>query len=337
MRVFLTGGTGLIGRGIVRRLLERNDRPVVLTRDPERAAERLGGASAELVHGDPMTPGSWQESVSGCDAVINLAGENLFDQRWSRDVKRSLRESRVYGTGNVVAAIARAGARPKVLVQGSAIGYYGPRGDEEIDESSLAGSDFLATICRDWEEAAKPARELGLRVPIVRTGVVLARGRGALGVMAPIFRRLPLGAAPVGNGGSAFAPASGRQWLSWIHVDDIVGLFMLALDAPEATGPVNGTAPNPVRNIEFGRALAHVLRRDFPYTPWFFLPVGPPDFVLKLALGEVADVVVKGQRVLPTVAQRLGYCFQYPDLSAALSQIYRSAGEKAGARAAARA
>jgi uncharacterized protein (TIGR01777 family) len=337
MRVFLAGGTGLIGRGVVKRLLERDDSPVVLSRSAERAREIFAGKPVDVIQGDPMTPGAWQEALGGCDAVVNLAGESLFAQRWSPGVKRLIRDSRVHSTGNLVAAIARAAKRPAVLVQGSAIGYYGPHGDEEITEASPPGTDFMADVCRDWEAAAQPAAELGLRVPIVRTGLVLARGEGALGVMTPVFRRIPGGAAPVGNGGSPIAPATGRQWMSWIHVDDIVGLFILALDAREAAGPLNGTAPNPVRNVEFSRELARVLRRDFPFTPWVFLPLGLPDPALKLVLGEVADVVVKGQKVLPTEAERLGYRFQYPELTGALAQLFARTPRAAETAAVARA
>lgn len=321
MRVFITGGTGLIGRQIARRLAERGDHVVVLTRDAGKAPR--GGSRSEItyVEGNPVVPGSWQESVDGCDAVINLAGQSLFAQRWSSEVKRLIRDSRVFGTGNVVAAIARAERRPAVLVQGSAIGYYGPHGDEEITEAAPPGDDFLAQVCRDWENAARPAADLDVRVPIVRTGVVLAKGEGALGVMAPVFRWVPGGAAPVGNGGSLFRPAFGRQWMSWVHIDDITGLFLLALDTPEATGPLNGTSPNPARNVDFGRALARALRRP-PLLPWFFLPIGPPDFFLKAVLGEVADIIVKGQKVLPEQSAKLGYAFAYPELAGALAQIF---------------
>jgi uncharacterized protein (TIGR01777 family) len=213
-----------------------------------------------------------------------------------------------------VAAIAGAQSPPRVLVQASAIGYYGPHGDEEIDETAPPGTDYMAQVCVDWENAAQPAAELGTRLALVRTGVVLAAKEGALGVMTPIFKWLPGGAAPVG-GGHPLAPAKGQVWLSWIHVDDIVGIFMHCLDTASAQGPINGTAPEPVRNAEFGRALAKVLRRPF-------LPFGPPDAVLKLVMGEVADVVTKGQRVLPRKAQQLGYPFQYPTVAAALQQIF---------------
>lgn len=333
MRVFVTGGTGLIGRRLVRRLVERGDTPVVLSRrgGAARRHEELRGV--ELIQGDPVSGGPWQEHLSGCDAVVNLAGENLFGKRWNPELKRLIRDSRVYGTGNVVAAIARAAERPKVLVQASAIGFYGTHGDEELDESSPSGTDFMAVVCREWEEAAKPAEELGTRLAIVRTGIVLAQGEGALGVMTPIFK-LPGGAAPIGSGSNPLLPGSGRQWMSWIHLEDIVGIFLTALDSPEAHGPINGTSPNPVRNADFTRALASVLWK--PYAPWrIALPIGPPDALLKVVLGEVADVVAKGQRVLPRRAQALGYVFEYPELLAALRQIFGVAGPSPAAEAAA--
>ncbi len=215
-------------------------------------------------------------------------------------------------------------------VQGSAIGYYGTHEDEEITESSPSGSDFLAVVCREWEEAAAPVASLDVRLAIIRTGIVLARGEGALGAMAPKFKAF-YGAAPVGSGGSfveqvtlvpwikklahSFKPAGGHQWMSWIHNDDEVGLLLFALDNAEARGPINATAPQPVRNVDFGRALAAVLKRPF-------LPVGPPDALLELIMGEVAQVITKGQKVLPAKAEQLGYKFKYKDLMTALQAIF---------------
>ncbi len=321
MRVFLTGGTGLIGRRLARRLIDRGDRPVILSRRADRARLDPSLKGAEVVQGDPTAPGPWDGALEGCDAVVNLAGHNLFAERWDPETRRKIRDSRILATENLVSAIARTSGRPKALVQGSAIGYYGPRGDEELTEGASAGSDFLAGVCREWEDAARPAESLGLRLATVRTGIVLARGSGALGVMTPIVKWLPGGAAPVGSGGKRFAPARGRQWMSWIHVDDIVGIFLLALDNPDARGPINGTAPNPVQNADFMRAMAKALWR--PYAPWrVFIPFGPPDPALKLLLGDVAEIIVEGQRVLPAKAQALGYSFRHPDLLAALRQIF---------------
>ncbi len=315
MRVFLTGGTGLIGRHLVRRLYERGDQPVILSRQADQARRDPSMRAYKFVPGDPTSSGPWEAELDGCDAVVNLAGQNLFSERWNAEVKRKIRDSRVYGTAGVVAAIAKAKRPPKVLVQASAIGYYGPHEDEELTEASPSGTDFMAVVCREWEEAAHAAEAHGVRVARVRTGVVLAREAGALAVMTPIFKWLPGGAAPIGNGGRLLKPGSGQQWMSWIQIDDIVGIFLMAIDHPEASGPINGTAPHPVRNAEFSKALARVLWR--PY-----VPIGPPDAILELVLGEVAQVVTKGQKVLPTRAQSLGYTFAYPELAGALRSLF---------------
>jgi uncharacterized protein len=339
MRVFLTGGTGLIGRGIVRVLIGRGDTPVILSRASDKARLNPALRGAEIVQGDPGIAGPWESAVDGCDAAINLVGHNLFAQRWTPEVKAKIRDSRVVGTENLVAAIARSANRPKTLVQASAIGYYGPTDDEELTESSPAGKDFMAEVCVAWEDAAMPAESMGLRVPKIRTGVVLAKGEAALGVMTPIFKYLPGGAAPVGGGGvtrdedrvrrsrvmrillpippSQLKPGRGKQWMSWVHIADIVGLFIEALDNSAANGPINGTAPNPVRNHDFSKELAKAVGRK-----WLFLPFGPPDVMLNLVLGEVAEVVTKGQKVLPRKAEALGYRFRFPTLPGALAEIF---------------
>jgi uncharacterized protein (TIGR01777 family) len=315
MRVFLTGGTGMIGRRIVQRLVARGDEPMILSRKADEARRNKAMRSLRFIQGDPTIPGAWEEAIDGCDAVINLAGHNIFAQRWTPEVKHLIRDSRVFATERLVKAIAGASEKPKVLVQASAIGYYGPREDEEITEQSPPGSDFMARVCREWEDAAEPAAGLGVRLAKIRTGVVLAKGEGALAVMTPIFKYIPGGSAPVGSGKSPFGLGRGQQWMSWIHLDDIAGIFLTALDNPAASGPINGTAPNPVRNSEFSKTLAKVLWRP----P---VPVGPPDVMLKLLLGEVADVVTKGQKVLPVKALELGYRFEYPTLLEALQNIF---------------
>jgi len=317
MRVFITGGTGLIGREVVGRLVARGDGVVVLSRNAEAARRHPALAGAEVVAGDPAVAGAWAGAVDGCDAVIHLAGHSIFADAWTEAVKRSIRESRVRGTEQVVEAIGRASARPTVLVQGSAIGFYGPRGDEELTEASPPGEDFLARICVEWEAAARPVEAMGLRLPILRTGIVLARGEGALGVMVPLFRLGP--GVPIGSGGR-LQPATGQQWMSWIHLDDMVGLVLMALDRPEVAGALNATAPHPVRNAELSRELSRVLWR--PYAPWrFSLPFGPPDALLRMVLGEKAQVVTQGQRVLPARAVALGATFRFPELGPALADL----------------
>jgi uncharacterized protein (TIGR01777 family) len=270
----------------------------------------------EVVQGDPTTAGRWQEAIDGCDAVVNLSGHNIFADRWNAQVKRKIRDSRVHSAEQVVAAIQQARSRPKVLVQGSAIGFYGPQGDNELDESSSSGSDFLAVVCREWEDVSARIEAAGVRRAIVRTGIVLARAAGALRLMTPIFKAGP--GLPVGSGRGALA--KGDQWMSWIHIDDIVGIFRLAIEDARASGPINGTAPEPVRNAEFAKTFSGVLRTR--YTPWrIYLPFGPPDIVLRTVLGEVASIITTGQKVLPAKALALGYAFKYPRLTDALRAI----------------
>lgn len=318
MRVFITGGTGLIGRALARRLVERGDTPVILTRQAEKARLDPEMRAFEFVQGDPTARGAWAGAVDGCDAVVNLAGHGVFSGRWDAGTKQAIRNSRIDGTTNVVEAIATAKNPPRVLVQASAIGYYGPHGDEELTEASPPGPDFMAGVCRDWETASATVDEKGVRRAVIRVGVVLARGGGALGVMTPFFKLGP--GVPIGSGGGLLRPALGQQWLSWIHIDDIVGLFLLALDDPNARGAINGTAPHPARNATFAKALSKALWRW--YAPWrVFIPVGPPDFLLRLVLGEVAEVVTKGQKVLPAKALSLGYAFRFPDLDTALGDV----------------
>jgi uncharacterized protein (TIGR01777 family) len=314
MRVFITGGTGLIGRSLVARLRDRGDTAVVLSRRADEVRSDPALAGAEVVAGDPTRPGAWCDDLARCDAVIHLAGQPVFGRRWTDAVKRAIRDSRVEGTNTVVDAIAKAGdAGPRVLVSASAIGYYGPHGDEELTENSPPGDDFLARVGVEWEAAAHRAEAPGRRVAIVRVGVVLDRSEGALGVLTPIFKWVPGGAAPVGSGDGLLG--SGRQWMSWIHRDDIVGIFLMALDNPAASGPLNGTAPEPERNVDFSQALASALHRPM-------LPVGPPDFLLRMILGDVAQVVTRGQKVAPDRARELGYHFLFPSLPAALADIF---------------
>jgi uncharacterized protein (TIGR01777 family) len=305
MRVFLTGATGLIGTRLVRRLIHRGDEVMVLTRRPKTARE-LFGSEVTAVEGDPLASGDWMTKLAACDGVINLVGENLFARRWNEAFKRSLVDSRVKSTRNVVQALAgsprQSDGTPKVLVNGSAIGIYGPHGDEELTEDSPPGTDFLATLCVEWEKTAREVETSGVRCALVRTGVVLDKEGGALAKLLTPFK---LGAGgPVGNG---------KQWMSWIHHEDLGSLFLLALDNPEAIGPLNGTAPNPVTNKEFSKALGRALHRPA------FVPT--PAFALRLALGEVADFVTCGQRVLPKRPMSLGMRYQFPRIEEALSDI----------------
>jgi uncharacterized protein (TIGR01777 family) len=304
MRVFVTGGTGLIGARFVRALRKRGDEVVVLSRKAD-AWQRVG-LDVEIVVGDPAVSGPWQDSIAACDAVVNLAGAGLFDHRWTAAYKALIRDSRVRATENVVAALVKQPTRgdgsSKVLVSGSAIGYYGPTGDEDLDESSPAGNDLMATVCVAWEAAARAAT--GVRVVLVRTGIVLDRDGGAL---KQLWTPFSLGAGgPVG---------SGKQYMSWIHHADEIGILLLALDHSEVTGPINATAPRPVTNKEFGKAFGRALGRPA------ILPT--PAIALRLLVGEAAEIVTTGQRVLPRRAEALGYQFLYPDIDTALRQIVR--------------
>jgi uncharacterized protein (TIGR01777 family) len=305
MRVFVTGGTGLAGRRLVRALRGRGDQPVVLSRRAAHARD-LFGADVSVVEGDPMQAGAWMDAVPDSDVVVNLAGENIFGRRWNDAVKAMLKDSRVQGTRHVAEALARKpmrpDGRPRVLVNASAIGFYGPRGDEEVDENSPPGEDFLARLCVEWEREAVAVERAGVRCAVVRVGVVLDREGGALAKLLTPFKLFAGG--PVGGG---------RQWMSWIHHEDLTGLILLALDRDEARGPLNGTAPHPVTNRDFGKALGHVLHR-----PSFF---PTPGFLLRLGLGQVAEVILTGQRVLPRRPLALGYSFKYPTVDVALQQI----------------
>ncbi|MGO9470742.1 MAG: TIGR01777 family oxidoreductase [Isosphaeraceae bacterium] len=317
MRVMITGGSGLIGRHLARSLHERGHQAVILSRHADAVRRDPAMWPFQVIPGNPTTPGHWQAEVDGCDAVVSLAGHNIFDGRWNPAIKQKIRDSRVYGASHLVAAIKQASSRPKVLVHGSAIGYYGLHGDEELDESSPSGTDFLAVVCREAEEASEPVETMGVRRAIVRTGVVLAAGDGALRVMTPLFKLGP--GVPIGSG-KGFV-GRGAQWMSWIHVDDVVGILQLAVENEAASGPINGTAPHPVTNAEFARTFSEVLRK--PHTPWrVYLPFGPPDALLKLILGEVAGVITTGQRVRPARALALGYAFKYANLSQALRAIF---------------
>jgi uncharacterized protein len=316
MRVFIAGGSGLIGFRLANALLDDGHEPIILSRNADAVRRRREMWPFRVVPGDPSTSGHWQDEVDGCDAVVNLAGHNVFADRWNSDIKRKLRDSRVHSAEQLSYAIKQAHNPPGAFIQGSAVGYYGARRDEELDETGSSGSDLLAVICRECEEASAGIEQLGVRRVMVRTGIVLAPGAGALEVMTPIFKLGP--GTPIGAGGKFLA--QGNQWMSWIHIDDIVGLFRLALENSKATGPLNGTAPEPVRNAEFARAFSNVLRT--PYTPWRrYLPFGPPDALLRLMVGEVASVITTGQRVLPAKALALGYVFKYPHLVDALRAV----------------
>ena len=278
MRVTVLGASGFVGRHLVAALRARGDQVTsVSLRDVDAAAQACGGA----------------------DAVVNLAGEPVA-QRWTSEVKKKIRASRVDAPNALLERVGKAAAKPRAYVSASAIGYYGTSDEATFTEASQPGRDFLAEVCTAWESAADRAATLGMRVGKIRTGLVLGRDGGALAKLRPIFR--------LGAGGIV---GTGRQWYSWIHVDDLVGVYLHALDG--TPGALNGTAPNPVRNAEFTRSLGKALNR-----PTFF-PVPTP--AVKLLLGEGAAVITAGQRVLPARTLESGYRFRYATLDAALHQL----------------
>jgi uncharacterized protein (TIGR01777 family) len=297
VRVAVTGATGTIGRALVEALLDRGDAVTVLTRNPARAAEALPDTHT-VEWRDPVSQPAPAEALNGRDAVVHLAGEPIA-QRWNADVKRAIRESRELGTRNLVAGLRAAEPPPGVLVSQSAVGYYGPRGDERLDENAPAGSDFLAGVVAAWEREARAAEELGVRVVNTRTGVVLSESGGALAKMLPPFK--------LGVGGPV---AGGRQYIPWIHLDDVVGVMLRAIDDESLSGAVNLAAPEPVTNRELSRTLGHVLVRPA------ITPV--PGFALRLLYGDMASIVTTGQRAVPARLTDLGYEFEHPQLEEAL-------------------
>jgi uncharacterized protein (TIGR01777 family) len=296
MRVTVTGATGLIGRRLIAALQARGDEVTVLSRDPARARAALGEVEAHAWNAvDDAAPTA---ALSGRDGVVHLAGESIA-QRWSDESKRRILASREIGTRNLVAGMAAAEPRPRVLVSASGIGYYGPRGDEPLTEDAAPGDDFVAHVCIAWEREAQAAATLGARVVNLRTAVVLDKSGGALAKMLPFFR--------LGIGGPV---AGGHQYLAWLHADDAVGLYLAALDDDSWTGPFNAGAPDPPTNRDFSRALGRALRRPA------FAPV--PGLAVRLLYGDMAEIVTEGQRAVPKRALEHGYAFRQIDLDAAL-------------------
>lgn len=300
MNVFLTGGTGFIGRKLVRRLIDEGHKCVVVSRSGSNPWKH---DAVRVIEGNPSEPGSWQEEVASAGAVFNLAGEPLVDplNRWTDARKATLRTSRVDTTRHVAQAIRNATEAPAVLVSSSAVGYYGDAGDTELDENSPTGNDFLAHLSLEWERAALDAASR-TRVVLARTGMVLAPGGGVLEPLLPLFR--------LGLGGPW---GSGKQWWPWIHMADEVGLLRFAMDH-DISGAVNLTAPSPVTVNEFAKALGDALKR-----PSF---LRAPEAALRLALGEAADALLASLRVLPRRALEAGYQFQFPTLEPALADLF---------------
>lgn len=298
MRALVTGATGFVGQ----RLLEHLQEPVVLTRNVASATHRLSKSGARCFAWDPQNAPAPVEAFNGIDTVFHLAGEPLAEGRWTAAKRARLRDSRIVGTRHLVETLARLQEKPRVLVSASAVGYYGSRGDDVLTESSGPQHDFLAEICIGWEQEAAKACEVGVRVVPIRTGIVLGDSGGALAKMLTPFR--------LGVGGIL---GNGTQWMSWIHVDDLVQLLLFAARTELVGGPLNGTSPNPATNYDFTKTLGKVLGRPT------ILPM--PGFMLRIVFGEFASVLLGSQRAVPRAATEAGFQFRFPELEPALRQI----------------
>lgn len=299
MRIVITGGTGLIGSEVARDLGSAGHEIVILTRNPTTAELPT---NTRAVQWDGKTATGWSNLIDGDTAIVHLAGESIASGRWSEGKKRRIRESRVESGKAVLAAIRQASEKPRVLLQGSAVGYYGPRGDEVVTESHPPGNDFLANVCVEWEASTAEAESLGVRRAILRTGIVLSPKGGALPKMALPFRLMA--------GGSL---GSGRQWMPWIHIADEVGAIRFLIEREDARGPFNLTAPRPLTNRDFSHALGKALRRpSFAFAP---------SIALRAVLGEMADMLLQGQRAVPHRLMEMGYAFRYPEALPALRNL----------------
>jgi hypothetical protein len=302
MKVAITGATGFVGSRLVEQLQAQGHQPLIFTRNREAALRRF--PNWEIVAYTPTEAGDWQKAIAGCDAVVHLAGEPIAENRWTPQHKEEILNSRKLGTQKMVEAIAQANPKPQVLVNASAIGYYGTSETATFDETSPPGNDFLAEVCQAWEAEAQKVKNAGVRLVILRFGIVLGNG-GALAKMIPPFQFFAGG--PIGTG---------QQWFAWIHRDDLVHLIMEALNQSDMEGVFNATAPNPVRMSELSEKLGDVLHRP----SW--LPV--PSFALEALLGEGAKVVLEGQQVLPKRTISYGFKYQYPIVKEALAEILSS-------------
>ncbi len=301
MRVIITGGTGMIGRSLCPLLLSSGHLVTVLSRNPDESRGMPAGVRVEKWDG--KTTEDWGHLVNGADAIINLAGAGIADSPWTAKRKQIIRESRIQAGLAVQKAIQAAKEKPKVLIQSSAVGYYGADNDDQIvTEATAPGKDFLAKVCFDWEMSTAPVSNMGLRRPILRTGIVLSKRGGALPKMMLPFKFMAGG--PLGNG---------KQWMPWIHLTDEVRAIKFLLENPKADGPFNLVAPNPLTNRQFGEILGAIMRRPS------FIPA--PAFAMKTILGEMSTIVLDGQRAVPQKLEELGFSFTYPTLNDALRNL----------------
>jgi uncharacterized protein (TIGR01777 family) len=300
MRIFITGGTGFIGRNLARRLAEKGHTILVLTRS--KKGPEKPDALITYIQGESIKPGPWQDNIKDCDIIINLAGAAIFS-KWNKKQKKLILESRLKTTQDIVQALRTSAGKKVTLLSASAIGYYGFHEDEELDESAGPGDDFLASVTQAWETEALKAREKGARVVITRFGIVLGEKGGALSMMAPFFKLFIGG--PLGKG---------RQWFSWIHIRDLVEIVVFLIEHPDISGPVNACSPHPIKNKDLAKALGKAFRR-----PSF---LHAPAFMVRLLLGEFGNVVLKGQRVLPRRLLQFGFVFQFPEIQGTLKDIF---------------
>ncbi|MFH1933879.1 MAG: TIGR01777 family oxidoreductase [Pseudomonadota bacterium] len=300
MKVFMTGGTGFVGTTMAHKLLEQGHQVTILTR--KMGADRTLPRGASFLEGDPTKRGEWQKAVPQHEVIVNLAGASIF-RRWNQETKKVIRESRILTTTNLVETLSDGGGKETTLLSTSAVGYYGFHGDEELDEDSPPGEDFLASVTQDWETAALKAEALNVRVVICRLGIVLGENGGALGELIPIFQK-GLG-SPLG---------SGKQWFSWIHEMDLIGIYLFLIANNELSGPFNCAAPEPVRNKDLTQALGKALGK-----PTFMPAV--PGFVIKLIKGEFGTVLLRGQRVLPKKLLEAGFRFRFSRIYEALNDL----------------
>ncbi len=300
MRFLITGGTGFVGQSLTKELINMGHEVTIVTRSEKKVN---GTKNIRFLKADPTVPGNWQAELEIQDVIINLAGSSIFT-RWTQDNKKAIKDSRILTTRHLVEGLAMVNGKGKVLFSTSAVGYYGARGEEELNEYSPPGQDFLADVCKEWEGEALKAKMYGTRVVITRFGIVLGRSGGALQRLCfPV--RYWLGAAL----------GSGKQWFSWIHEQDLVNIYLFLLDK-EIEGPINCTSPNPVRNRELIKTIGEVLKK-----PVLLPPI--PGIILKVILGEFASVLLSGQRVVPKRLLEMGYKFKYPRLKEALEDLLR--------------
>ena len=303
-RIVITGSTGLIGRKLACELIQRGDKVIIFSRDVEKAKSIIPKAE-EYVEWNYKTPSVWTKYFENCDAVIHLAGTNLFAKRWNNSFKKEILESREVSTKNLVEAIGKSQNKPSVFISASGVGYYGNGSDNILSENSSSGNDFLADVCKVWESEAAKVEAYGVRNVRVRTGLVLSPDDGALKQMLPPFKYFIGG--PLGNG---------KQWASWLHIDDIVGIYIHAIDNKEISGAVNAASPNPVRMKEFAKTLGKVLNR-----PSF---VSVPKFMLRIFVGEAAEVVTASQRIDIKKLLNSRYQFKFNELENALNNLLKT-------------